>query len=64
MSLLPVAELSAVVSTLETLSSRLDSIGDNMKGTDRGDQLSAELHLIAGTIAQTQRRLNRMINRP
>jgi hypothetical protein len=61
--LLPVAELSAVVSTLDTLSARLDSIGDSMKGTDQGDQLSAELHLIAGTIAQSQRRLHRMINK-
>jgi hypothetical protein len=63
MSMLPIAELSAVLSTLESLSARVDAIGDSMKGTDRGDQQSAELHLIAGSIAQTQRRLNRMINR-
>jgi hypothetical protein len=63
MSSLPISELSAVVSTLESIAMRLDSIGDSVKGTDRGDQQSAELHLLAASIGQAQRRLNRMINR-
>lgn len=63
MSSLPISELSAVVSTLETIAFRLDTIGDGVKGTDRGDQQSAELHLLAASLGQAHRRLNRMINR-
>jgi hypothetical protein len=60
---LPVSELSAIVSSLETISARLDNVGDGVKGTDRGDQQSAELHLIASSIGQARRRLFRMIDK-
>ncbi len=63
MSELPVAELSAIVSTLETIAARIDMVGDGVKGTDRGDQQSAELHLIASSIGQARRRLFRMISK-
>jgi hypothetical protein len=63
MSSLPVAELSAVVSTLEAIAGRLDAVGDNVKGTDEGNQQAAELHLLATSIAQAQRRLNRLLAR-
>jgi hypothetical protein len=63
MSELPTAELSAIVSTLETIAARIDSVGDGVKGTDRGDQQSAELHLIASSLGQARRRLFRMINK-
>ncbi len=63
MSQLPVAELSAIASTLETIVARLDSVGDGVKGTDRGDQQSAELHMLAASIGQAQRRLFRMLSR-
>ncbi len=63
MSQLPLAELSAIVSTLETIAARLDSVGDGVKGTDRGDQQSAELHMLSSSIGQAQRRLYRMISR-
>ncbi len=63
MSQLPAAELSAIVSTLETIAARLDNVGDGLKGTDRGDQQSAELHMLASSIGQAHRRLQRMISR-
>ncbi len=62
-SSLPLAELAAIVSSLETLSSRIEAIGDAQKGTDRGDQISNELRLISSTIDQAQRRLFRMTSR-
>jgi hypothetical protein len=34
-----------------------------LKGTDRGDQQSAELHMLASSIGQAHRRLQRMISR-
>jgi hypothetical protein len=60
---LPFAELSTLANSLETLAARIDAIGDSVKGSDKGDQQSAELHLIAGTVNQAQRRLGRMLRR-
>jgi hypothetical protein len=60
---LPVAELSAIVTGLDTMSARMESIAESLKGSDRGDQQCNELQHIASTITQAQRRLDRMLKR-
>jgi hypothetical protein len=60
---LPIAEIAVIVSSLETLSDRIEAIGDTQRGTDRGDQISNELHLISSTIGQAVRRLARLDKR-
>jgi hypothetical protein len=60
---LPEAELAVIVSSLETLSDRIEAIGDSQRGTDKGDQISNELHLISSTIGQVMRRLTRLTKR-
>ncbi len=60
---LPAAELDVIVSSLETLTARIESIGETQRGTDRGDQISNELLLIAGSVGQAHRRLSRLLKR-
>jgi methyl-accepting chemotaxis protein len=61
---LPVAELSAMSSSLEAIIGRLEGVALSIKGTtERADQQSNELQLIASSIGQAQRRLSRMLLR-